>query len=134
MSENNNEIHPLTRLSPGQDGPVIMSGPLIPPADEAKSGLSISGTLRRRWLLIVCTWVLLAGGATAFIWHHFGTEYEAVGFIRMAPYIRPVLNADEGSGILPFYNAFVWARCRASPILACSSGPWSRPRSRICRG
>jgi tyrosine-protein kinase Etk/Wzc len=92
---------------------MLLSGPSIEAPEQSTSGTPLTGTLRRRWALILCTWMVVAGGASAFIWKHFGTEYKAVGFIKVAPFIRPVLNPDEQSGLLPFYNAFVMGQMQS---------------------
>lgn len=110
MSDLTNELHSLSRLGPDTRGPIIIPGHSAEPAEQQEASgnqTSLIAIARRRWALILCTWLIVAGGLSAFIWAYFGTQYEAVGFIRIAPSIRPVLFKDEESGILPFYNAFV---------------------------
>jgi len=110
MSDITNELQALSRLSPVPDAPVLM--PAYPGQTEEKSrtSVSLSATLRRRWALILATWIVVTGGLTALIWTQFHIEYEAVGLVRVAPVIRPILFRDEESGFLPFYNAFMAAQ------------------------
>lgn len=112
MSQTSSDLHALARTpSAASDYPLAPAAPLaVEPPNEDASGRSIGATLKRRWVLILSTWAIIAGALGVFIWTHFGIEYEAVGFVRVAPSIRPVLFRDEESGLLPFYNAFVAAQ------------------------
>lgn len=106
MSEISSDIQALTRPMPASEERIL--APAYPAgADREAAGTPLAAVFRRRWGLIMSTWLLVAGGLSAVVWTYFGSEYEAVGFVRVAPSIRPVVFRDEESGFLPFYNAFM---------------------------
>jgi len=96
----------LARWEPetGQDTLPVMHGE--PPADATETIHPLQ-LVRRRWRLMLTVWLATLIPAVAVIWTQFKSEYEAVGVIRVAPYVPRILFRDEDSGLLPLYGAFL---------------------------
>lgn len=69
--------------------------------------LLLLAMLRQRWRLILLIWMATLIPLVSFIWIHFEREYQAVGIIRVAPFVPRILFRDEDSGLLPLYGAFL---------------------------
>ena len=60
---------------------------------------------RYKWAILLGL-VLGACGA-AYVWKSMPPKWQVTGFVRVKPYIPPVLNVTDQNGILPMFETFV---------------------------
>lgn len=102
-----NAANVLARTRRRSNGDMVVPSATPAENDTERSGIALTETLGRRWLLVLCLWLVIGGGLSAFIWTYFETQYEAVGLVRIAPSISRIVFRDEDNNLLPYYGAFV---------------------------
>lgn len=93
-------------LETGGGGSPVMS-------EDAASGgggvriRHILSALKRRWLIVVLVWPLLAGPASFLIWRLVKPEYTATAQVQVQPSVARILYADEQTQMMPAFDGFL---------------------------
>jgi len=98
------EIQPYRGPSAGAE--IQLAGPPAYPGD-APPTFSLLVTMRRRWLMVLLTWFLLAGCSIPYVWLRMKRTYTATAQVQVAPVLQPILYPDPNSSVMPFFDAYL---------------------------
>lgn len=97
------EIQPYRGPSGG--GEIQLAEPPVYP-DEGPSTIAFLATLRRRWLMVLLVWLLLAGCSIPCIWLFVKRTYTATAQLQVVPVLKPILYPDNNSA-MPFFEPYL---------------------------
>ncbi len=97
-------IQPYVDASGG--GPLGMPEDAVPAGGGIKVG-HLLAALKRRWLIVVLVWPLLAGPAAVAIWKFVKPKYTATAQVQVQPSLPRILYADEQTEMMPAFDGFL---------------------------
>jgi len=76
-------------------------------SDDTPPAISLLDTVRRRWLMVLGVWLLLAGCAIPYVLLTMQRSYKATAQLQVDPVLQPILYPDSNSSVMPFFDAYL---------------------------
>jgi Mrp family chromosome partitioning ATPase/uncharacterized protein involved in exopolysaccharide biosynthesis len=97
-------------ITPNAPAPAALVTRVIPPdptPSHVNPLLRLHLMLYGRYKWAILLGLLLGAVGAVAVWFQMPPKYEVVGFIRVKPYIPPVLSTTDQNGVLPMFETYV---------------------------